>query len=124
MVELLGLLRPREVVRYYCTLRHSQFSKSAAPACLPFLRWQSFVAQKRVATLVSCYASCLVYLLCLLRTLNKVVVTGSGMSVLKHALKADAEIAGRPLVRLAMASVNAHERGKPYKNRLGATKQQ
>lgn len=52
------------------------------------------------------------------------MVTGSGMSVLKHALKADAKIAGRPLVRLAMASVNAHERGKSYKNSLSATEQQ
>lgn len=55
------------------------------------------------------------------RTLNKVVVTGSGLSVLKHALKADAAVAGKPLVRIAMASVNAHERGKLYKNRLIAT---
>lgn len=47
----------------------------------------------------------------LLRTLNKVVVTGSGLSVLKHTLKADSEVAGSPLVRLVMGWVETHEQG-------------
>lgn len=46
------------------------------------------------------------------RTLNKVVATGSGRSVLRHTLKAHVETARSPLVRLAMSSVDKYEQGE------------
>lgn len=49
------------------------------------------------------------------RTLNKVVVTGSGRSVLRHTLKAHADTANSPLVRLAMGSVDKYGQGKHTK---------